>query len=119
MTAVADRQRRVASPKLGRMLIEARTRKGLGLREAARLAGIGADYLLRLEKERRVPSRSVARGLAAAFGLEGDELNMLLDAAVLGGRDIRQVSARRARREAQRQWASLHPTERRLDRWSR
>lgn len=118
MTAVADRQRRVASPELGQMLTAARTRQGLGLRETARLAGIGADYLLRLEKERRVPSRSVARDLADALGLDGDERNMLLDAAVLGGRDIRQVSARRARRDAQRQWASLHPEARRLDRWS-
>jgi transcriptional regulator with XRE-family HTH domain len=70
------------------MLGTARMRAGYRLREAARLIGIGHEYLLRLETGQRVPSRSVATTIADVLGLDDIERAELLAAALDGaGRD--------------------------------
>lgn len=82
------RTRRTPPAGLGTMLAEARTRRGYGLRQTARLAGIPHPHLWRLERGERVPSRSVAELLAQVLALDESERAELFAAAVVdGGRD--------------------------------
>ncbi|MFF7158118.1 helix-turn-helix domain-containing protein [Streptomyces sp. NPDC008139] len=82
------RTRRTPPVALGPMLANARLRARLRLREAARLIGIGHQYLLRLETGQRVPSRSVAEAVADVLRLDDDERAQLLAAALEdAGRD--------------------------------
>jgi transcriptional regulator with XRE-family HTH domain len=67
---------------MGPLLLAARHGAGLGLREAARLAGVSHSYLLRLETGQRVPSRTVAGLLAEVLGLDDADRARLLAAAV-------------------------------------
>lgn len=88
MSETSVRIRRTPPPELGPMLAGARMRRGLRLREAARLAGIGPDYLLRLESGQRVPSRSVAETLTTVLELDDAERTLLLAVALAdAGRD--------------------------------
>jgi transcriptional regulator with XRE-family HTH domain len=80
--------RRTPPAGLGQLLAAARMRAGLGLREAARLAGVGHEYLLRLETGQRTPSRSVATVLADVLALDDEERAALLALALAdAGRD--------------------------------
>lgn len=74
--------RRVPPPELGPMLRAARARAGLGLREAARRAGVSHPYLLRLEACTRCPSTGVVSGLIEALCLTEDERRRLAESAV-------------------------------------
>lgn len=64
------------------MLGAARMRRGLRLREAARLASLNPSYLLKLETGQRVPSRTVAGILADVLQLDDIEREQLLAVAV-------------------------------------
>jgi transcriptional regulator with XRE-family HTH domain len=59
----------------------ARLRRSLGLRQAARKAGIGHGYLSLLEHGERCPSRAVAVDLIAALDLDGPLAAWLLEVA--------------------------------------
>ena len=76
------RQRRTMPTEVGRMLAEARLRAGLRGRECARLAGVDAGYLVRLESGQRVPSRTVAEILAEVLQLDQAERGQLFAVAV-------------------------------------
>jgi transcriptional regulator with XRE-family HTH domain len=76
------RQRRVPPATLGPMLAAARLRAGLRGRECARLAGVDAGYLVRLESGQRVPSRTVAEILAEVLQLDQAERGQLFAVAV-------------------------------------
>lgn len=85
---VEIRQRRTPPAELGPMLRAARERAGLGLRQAARRAGLPPGYVVHLEGGSRCPSRTVAEQLAAVLGLDDDEQAQLHAAAVTdAGRD--------------------------------
>ena len=58
----------------GRRLSALRTECGLGLREAARQAGISAGYLTDLEHGRRLPSIELLQRLAEQYGLVAVDL---------------------------------------------
>lgn len=79
------------------MLTRARTRQGLGQREACRLAGVSQGYLSHLEHGTRTPSRAVAEALATVLGLSLTECAELYGVAV--------TDAGRCRPRAQRQTA--------------
>lgn len=82
------RQRRTPPAELGPMLRAARERAGLGLRQAARRAGLSPGHVVHLEVGSRCPSRSVAEQLAAVLELDDDEQAQLYAAAVRdAGRD--------------------------------
>jgi transcriptional regulator with XRE-family HTH domain len=73
---------------MGPMLEHARLRAGLGLREAARLAGISHAHLLRMETGQRTPSETVAGVLAELLRLDDSERARLDAVAVADvGRD--------------------------------
>lgn len=77
-----EQLRRTPPPELGPVLRAARARAGLGLREAARRAGVSHPYLLRLENGTRCPSTAVVEGLAEALCLTEDERRRLAETAV-------------------------------------
>lgn len=64
------------------MLKSARIRAGLGLREAARRAGISHTYLIRLESGERCPSVIVVAELIRALSLTNAEAQVLWKDAV-------------------------------------
>jgi transcriptional regulator with XRE-family HTH domain len=74
--------RRTPPPGLGVMLRGARVRRGLGQREAGRLAGLSQGYLSHLEQGARVPSMAVAEVLADVLGLTLAECQQLYGGAV-------------------------------------
>lgn len=78
----AVRERRTPPPSLGRMLRQARTRRGVGQREAGRLAGLSQGYLSHLEHGTRTPSMAVAEALADVLDLTRAERQQLYAAAV-------------------------------------
>lgn len=80
--SVEIRMRRIPPAELGPMLRAARERAGLGLREAARRAGVSQGYLWLLEASRRAPSAAVAQVLAEVLTLTTEEREQLLAAAV-------------------------------------
>jgi transcriptional regulator with XRE-family HTH domain len=80
---VTVRQRRVPPTGLGEMLNRVRLRAGLRGTEAARLAGVSRQYLVRLETGQRCPSVDVAERLAEVLGLTGPECAELMAAAVV------------------------------------
>lgn len=65
--------------RLGARLRAARKKKGLGLRELARLVDKSPALLSRLENEEEVPAVSpeTLRALARALDLDGDEVLLL------------------------------------------
>lgn len=72
----------------GPTLRAGRARRGLGLREAARLAGLQPGYLTMLEQGKRSPSQSVAELLVTTLRLTGSDAAVVIAAAVPGvGRD--------------------------------
>lgn len=82
------RQRRTPPEGLGPMLRAAREGAGLGVREAARRAGLSSGYVAHLEAGDRCPSRTIAARLAAVLELDDDEQAQLYAAAVTdAGRD--------------------------------
>lgn len=74
--------RRIPPPALGRMLRQARQRRGLGQQEAGRLAGLSPGYLCHLEQGTRTPSMAVAEALADVLGLSLAECQQLYRVAV-------------------------------------
>jgi transcriptional regulator with XRE-family HTH domain len=64
------------------MLRTARERAGLGVREAARQAGLSPGYVAHLEAGDRCPSRTVAARLAAVLELDDEERAQLCAAAI-------------------------------------
>lgn len=76
------RMRRTPPATFGPALRQARERAGLGLREAARLAGTSHGYLIGLEAGTRCPSVTMAGRLADALGLDDAERAVLLAGAV-------------------------------------
>ena len=64
------------------MLAAARMRRGLRGKEAARLLGISADFLVDLQTGRRCPSVTIAEQLAEVLALEPEEREQLLAVAV-------------------------------------
>jgi transcriptional regulator with XRE-family HTH domain len=83
-----ERERRTIPADVGRMLLDARLRAGLRLREGARVVGISHTHLFRLEACVRAPSRTVAGLLADALALTDAERVRLLEVAVTdAGRD--------------------------------
>jgi len=83
MTTV-DPRRTLPPPELGPMLRDARERAGLGLREAARRAGIQHGYPRDPEGACRSPSSAVAAALASNLGLDESERAQLAEAALDG-----------------------------------
>jgi transcriptional regulator with XRE-family HTH domain len=63
---------------LAAALRAARQDRGLGLREAADLAGVDAGHLSRIERGLRCPSLAIARDLVAALELAPDLAAWLL-----------------------------------------
>lgn len=75
-------------PNFGPTLTAGRQRARLGLREAARAAGISAGYWCLLEQGERSPSESVAELLIHTLHLPWPEARIVRAAAVPGaGRD--------------------------------
>lgn len=70
------------SAEVGAMLAAARMRCGWRGRECARLVGIDAGYLVRLESGQRVPSRVIAEKLAEVLHLDDVEREQLFAVAV-------------------------------------
>lgn len=66
---------------LAAALRAARHERGLGLREAARKAGISPGYFHMIEHGDRCPSRAVADDLIVALGLDRAVAAWLLDVA--------------------------------------
>lgn len=84
---LAIQQDRISPAGLGTMLNTARLRRGWRLREAARLLGLPASYLLDVEAGLSRPSRAVAELLADGLQLDDAERAHLLacnDAEDLG-----------------------------------
>lgn len=82
------RERRTPPEGLGPMLRAARERAGLGVREAARQAGLSGGYVCDLEAGRRCPSATVAARLAEVLTLDEQGRALLYGAAVTdAGRD--------------------------------
>jgi transcriptional regulator with XRE-family HTH domain len=78
---------------LAAALRAARQDRGLGLREAARLAGIDPGHLCRIELGERCPSVAVARDLVAALELPPDLAARLLEVARPAGRSAASVAS--------------------------
>jgi transcriptional regulator with XRE-family HTH domain len=76
------RERQIPPPWLGELIRTARLRAGLRGAEGARLAGLGRQYLVRLECGQRCPSVDAAERLAEAFKMTATERSVLLAAAV-------------------------------------
>ena len=76
--------RQVPPPELGPMLKAARARAALGLREAARQAGISSGYLADLERGDRCPSVPLTLELHRVLQFTDDEVRLLASAAVAG-----------------------------------
>lgn len=62
---------------LSAYLRDARQRAGLGVRQAARLAGCTHAAILHAETGRRVPEDPLLRALATVYGADADELYRL------------------------------------------
>jgi transcriptional regulator with XRE-family HTH domain len=89
-------RRELADPAdVGLRVTGVRRTPGLRREEVATLAGISADYYLRLEQGRdRNPSPQVLKALARVFGLDATATRYLLSLAV-----VRPTAPRRPRRE--------------------
>lgn len=74
--------RQVPPPELGPALKAARVRAGLGLRQAARAAGITHAYLRDLETGQRCPSSAVVAELLRVLPLENEEAAVLVAAGL-------------------------------------
>lgn len=80
--------RRYPPAEFGDALRRGRAERGLGLRAAARAAGLSPGYLSLLEHGHRSPSESVAEVLVDTLRLTGDDAETVLSAAIPGvGRD--------------------------------
>lgn len=76
-------------PGFGPAITAARNKAGLGLREAARAAGIPPGYWCLLEHGERSPSVSVAEAVIRAVRADAVAAEAIRDAAVIGvGRDF-------------------------------
>ncbi len=81
-------QRHTLPADLAAALKEARRRRGLGLRAAARRIGIGHGYLHALEDGSRCPSVSVAESLIETIRLDPHEaMRLRAQARPNAGRD--------------------------------
>lgn len=76
------RVRCLPPPALGPLLRSARLRTGLGVREAARAAGVSHSHLINLEAGRRTPSRTVAEALIRVLALDVATSELLRGAAL-------------------------------------
>lgn len=94
-------RRELTSPAdAGIQVIGVRRTPGLRREEVATLAGISADYYLRLEQGRdRNPSAQVLRALARVFGLDDAATRYLLSLPAEGGAPGRPGRRARPRRE--------------------
>ena len=59
---------------IGTSLRDARQRAGLGLRQAARLAGCSHVAVLHAESGKRIPEAPLLCALAGVYGIDADEL---------------------------------------------
>lgn len=85
---IDDSLRHYPPPGLGAILAAGRRRRNLSQRQLAATVGISAGYVAMLETDRRAPSESIAAALIEALRLSGDDLLVLLDAAIPNvGRD--------------------------------
>ena len=82
MTQTEPPVRRALPAEIGAMLRARRLALGLGLREAARRAGIRHGYLTMLETGARCPSAAVAGSVADVLELTETERKTLLAAAL-------------------------------------
>ena len=83
------------SPAVAGMLRQARRRRGLSLREAARLLDSGKGYLSMLESAQRAPSMAMGTEIARVYHLSTQEAGALKAESVPGvGRD--KTSRRKA-----------------------
>ena len=75
----------------GRRLREARTLKGLGLREAAGLAGVDPAYLSRIERGLQVPSMGVVYRLAEVLEIRPvkDAIDLIFEFSARGSHEPR------------------------------
>jgi transcriptional regulator with XRE-family HTH domain len=99
------RRERIAPEDAGIRVVGVRRTPGLRREEVATLAGISADYYLRLEQGRdRNPSPQVLQALARVFGLDEAATRYLLSLAASGpgsaGPAPGRAATGRARREA-------------------
>ena len=69
-------------PDFGPTLTAARTAAGLGLRAAARKAGVSAGYLCLLEQGKRSPSETTAEALIDALNATGTAARSIRAAAI-------------------------------------
>jgi transcriptional regulator with XRE-family HTH domain len=85
---LTDSTRHYPPAEFGDTLRRRRVERGLGLRAAARAAGLSPGYLSMLEHGHRSPSESVAEALVGTLRLTGDDAETVLSAAIPGvGRD--------------------------------
>jgi len=63
--------------ELGKAIKERRQSLGMSLRNAAKAVGCDAAYLSRIECGKTAPSNEVLTGVAAALGLDADELSLM------------------------------------------
>ena len=82
------------TPQTGAMLRAARHRRGLSIREAAKVAGSSRGYLSQLELGQRAPSMTRARIIIRAYHLTEQEASILKAESVEGvGRDKPRAKA--------------------------
>lgn len=95
-------RRELVSPEsLGLPQIGLRRVRGLRREEVAMLAGISADYYLRLEQGRdRSPSRQVLESIARVLQLDEDATAYLLSLGLSQGAGRPRAARRRARKES-------------------
>jgi transcriptional regulator with XRE-family HTH domain len=74
----------VLSPAVAGMLRNARLRRGLNQREAARIIGCDRSTLSLLEGGKRAPSGAMTTAIARAYRLTGDEAGALRAESVAG-----------------------------------
>jgi transcriptional regulator with XRE-family HTH domain len=78
----------VLTPATAGLLRQARLRRGLSLKETARIAGTSKGYLSMLESAQRAPSLTMAEVLIRAYQLDGAEARALKGESIEGtGRD--------------------------------
>jgi transcriptional regulator with XRE-family HTH domain len=75
-------ERHLLPPDLADGLRRTRQARGLSLRQVARMAGISAGFLSRLERAERCPRVSTAVRLAAVLDLDDDLADELIGASV-------------------------------------
>lgn len=87
------------SSNLGKMLYDARKKKGWTLEEAGKAAGIGRSTLSKIENDQTKPSFEVVRRLTKALELETPQLFLQSDRKSISGRRDFTLSGNGERKE--------------------